>query len=154
MGFTTRDVTARATGEILWSPDESVPFLDLSLGFSDGDLARLEYFIPTAMFGEQTGAWLDQAFPRGRLSAGTVQLRGYPRPEFDTESDFSVTVHATVHDTTVHYLDGWPSPERVAGTVRRSSLDRDPWRLSMAMRSFPHPPERREWERRWDGRSA
>jgi uncharacterized protein (TIGR02099 family) len=117
VGFFTRDVTARATGEILWEPGETAPFLDLTLGFSDGDLERLEYFIPTAMFGKQTGEWLDQAFPAGRLTAGTVQLRGHPRAQFDAESDFSVTVHTTIHGATVHYLDGWPSVERVTGTV-------------------------------------
>jgi uncharacterized protein (TIGR02099 family) len=117
VGFFTRDVTARATGEILWEPDESVPFLDLTLGFSDGDLERIEYYIPTSMFGKQTGEWLDRGFPTGRLTAGTVQLRGYPRAEFDTESDFSVTVHTTIHGATVHYLEGWPNAERVSGTV-------------------------------------
>ena len=117
VGFVTRDVTARATGEILWEPGETVPFLDLTLGFSDGDLERLEYFIPTAMFGKQTGEWLDQAFPTGRLTAGTVQLRGHPRAQLDAESDFSVTVHTSIHGATVHYLDGWPSVERVTGTV-------------------------------------
>lgn len=117
VGFVTRDVTARATGEILWTPGEPAPYLDLTLGFSDGDLARLEYFVPTAMFGEETGAWLDQAFPRGRLSAGTVRLRGRPQEQFDASGEFDVTVHATVHGVTVHYLDGWPLAEGVAGTV-------------------------------------
>ena len=117
LGFVTPDVTARASGELLWQNDDAVPFVDLSLDFSDGNLARIENFVPTSMFGEKTGAWLDQAFPRGHLSAGTVELRGHPSAKLETESDFSVTVDVTVDDTTVHYLDGWPSVERVAGTV-------------------------------------
>ncbi|GMQ96097.1 MAG: YhdP family protein [Gammaproteobacteria bacterium] len=118
LGFVTPDVTVRSSGELLWQKDDSVPFVDLSIGFSDGDLARLEYFVPTGMFGKKTGAWLDQAFPRGRLTAATIALRGRPPREMQDDSDFSVTVNATVRDTSVHYLDGWPSVERVAGTLR------------------------------------
>jgi uncharacterized protein (TIGR02099 family) len=118
VGFATPDVTVRTSGELLWQKDDAVPFVDLSLGFTDGDLARIEYFVPTSMFGKRTGAWLDQAFPRGRLTAGTIELRGRPTREPQGDSDFSVTVNATVRDTTVHYLHGWPSIERVAGTLR------------------------------------
>jgi len=118
LAFVTPDVTVRTSGELLWQKDDTVPFVDLSLGFTDGNLARLEYFVPTGMFGKKTGAWLDQAFPRGRLTAGTIELRGRPPREPQDDSDFSVTVNATVRDTTVHYLDGWPSIERVAGTMR------------------------------------
>ena len=117
VGFVTPDVTARATGALVWRDGESIPFVDLSLGFSDGNLDRIAYFVPTSTFGEKTGKWLDKAFPRGRLSAGTVELRGYPPRKLDRELDFSVTVHATVQGTTVHYLDGWPSVERVSGTL-------------------------------------
>jgi uncharacterized protein (TIGR02099 family) len=117
VGFVTPDVTARATGSLVWRGDDTMPFVDLSLGFSDGNLDRLEYFIPTSTFGKKTGQWLDKAFPRGRLSAGTVELLGYPPRKLDRELDFSVTVQATVQGTTVHYLDGWPSAERVSGTV-------------------------------------
>ena len=117
VGFITPDVTARATGTLLWQADDDLPVVDLALGFSDGDLARIEYFIPTSMFGKRTGEWLDQAFPRGRLSEGSVELRGRPPRTLEAESDFSVTVRATVQDATVHYLDGWPSVERVTGTV-------------------------------------
>ncbi len=117
VGFVTPDVTARASGELLWQNDDPVPFVDLSLDFSDGDLARIENFVPTSMFGEKTGAWLDQAFPRGHLRAGTVALHGRPSETLDAKSDFTVTVDVTVDDATVHYLDGWPSVEGVAGTV-------------------------------------
>ena len=107
VGFVTPDVTARASGELLWQNDDPVPFVDLSLDFSDGDLARIENFVPTSMFGEKTGAWLDQAFPRGHLRAGTVALHGRPSETLDAKSDFTVTVDVTVDDATVHYLDGW-----------------------------------------------
>ncbi len=117
LGFVTPDVTVRATGALVWRGDESVPFVDLSLGFSDGNLDRLEYFVPTSTFGVKTGKWLDKAFPRGRLSAGSVELRGYPPRKLDRELEFSVTVKATVQGTTVHYLDGWPNVERVSGTL-------------------------------------
>jgi uncharacterized protein (TIGR02099 family) len=117
VGFVTPDVTVRASGELLWQSDDAVPFIDLSLGFSDGNLARIENFVPTSMFGEKTGAWLAQAFPRGHLSVATVELRGRPTGELEAESDFSVTVDVTVDGATVHYLDGWPSVEGVAGTV-------------------------------------
>lgn len=118
IGFVTPDVTVRASGELLWQNDDAVPFVDLSLGFHDGNLARIANFVPTSMFGEKTGAWLAQAFPRGHLTEGTVELRGRPPSgNLQAESDFSVTVHVTVNDTTVHYLDGWPSVEGVAGTV-------------------------------------
>jgi len=118
LGFVSPDVTVRTSGELLWQKDDTVPFVDLTVGFSDGNLARLEYFVPTSMFGEKTGAWLDQAFPRGHLTAGTIALRGRPSHAPQDHSNFSVTVDATVRDTTVHYLDGWPNVEAVAGTLR------------------------------------
>ncbi len=117
VGLVTPDVTARASGEVLWRSDDAVPFIDLSLIFTDGNLERLEYFVPTGMFGEQTGAWLDQAFLQGQLTAGSVQLRGRPPRELEADSDLRVALHASVRDTTVHYLDGWPGVERVSGTV-------------------------------------
>jgi uncharacterized protein (TIGR02099 family) len=117
VGFVTPDVTVRASGALVWEPDDAVPVVDLSLDFSDGNLERLEYFVPTSTFGELTGAWLDQAFPRGRLVAGRVLLHGRPPRELESDTDFSVTVHVDVADATVHYLDGWPSTERVTGSV-------------------------------------
>jgi uncharacterized protein (TIGR02099 family) len=117
VGFITPDVTARASGALVWRRDEAVPFVDLSVDFSDGNLARLEYFVPTSTLGEKTGAWLNQAFPRGRLTTGSVALRGRPPRELESDTDLSVTLHVDVADTTVHYLDGWPSTEQVSGTV-------------------------------------
>jgi uncharacterized protein (TIGR02099 family) len=117
LGFVTPDVTLRATGELLWQGDDPVPFVDLALGFTDGDLERLEYFVPTSIFGPKVDAWLTRGFPRGELTAGTVQMRGRPPRRLRRDSDFSVTVHASVRDTTVDYWDGWPRAERVAGNV-------------------------------------
>ncbi len=124
LGLVTPDVTARANGELVWQGDDAVPFMDLSVAFSDGNLERLEYFVPTPIFGEGPGAWLDQAFPRGHLTTGTVELRGRAPEVLGTDADFSFTVHASVRDTSVHYLDGWPIAEGVAGTVHIAD-----WRL-------------------------
>lgn len=118
IGMVTADVSAQASGELLWQADDPVPFVDVSLAFSDGNLARLEHFIPTHTFGEKIGAWLDQAFPRGHIRSGQVTLRGRPPRELMADSPLDVTVLANIEDATVHYLDGWPSTERVTGTVR------------------------------------
>jgi uncharacterized protein (TIGR02099 family) len=117
VGFVTPDVSARASGELAWRGGDAVPFVDVSLEFSDGNLERLEYFVPTGIFGKTTGPWLDRAFPRGHLRAASIKLRGRPPRKLDRDADFTFSVHADVDDTSVHYLDGWPRAERVAATV-------------------------------------
>ncbi|MDQ2694701.1 MAG: hypothetical protein M3Z21_04855, partial [Pseudomonadota bacterium] len=98
-------------------PSGGSPRLDLRLGWDGFDLARVRHYLPAAGIKEKLARWLNQALVSGRVSGGTLAVRGrlddFP---FDRGEGL---FHARfpVRDAVLDYHSRWPRLEDARGEV-------------------------------------
>jgi len=104
-------ITARTRLRALLPADGGSPFLDLEVGYRDGDVAEAWRYLPVGIMGDKVVAWLDHALVEGRLVEGGMLLHGaldgFPYDDHDGRFE----VRFLVDGATLDYLEGWPRIE-------------------------------------------
>ena len=118
------DIGMRTTGQVDLVPGRA-PDVDLDLALEDGDLTRIQHFLPRNLLHPHGEHWLRTGFAAGRITAGHVLLRG-PLDRFpfrDGDGEFGADIAVTGAD--LDYATGWPFATKVAGevTIRGAALD-------------------------------
>ena len=115
------DLATRTTLSISVPRDGGAPLLDIVSRFHDGDATHAARYYPTRVMKKGLVAWLDKAFPRGRVVSGGFVLYGplnhFP---FDKSHDGRFQVLFDVADMQLHYLDGWPDIARLSAEAEFS----------------------------------
>ncbi len=114
---TTPDGSAQLTGTLTFPSDKSSPLLDFTGIASDLNAASTPKYLPANKLTPGTLAWLDAAFPEGRVDDAELRLHGplHSFPFRSGEGEFVVRGHA--HDLTFNYQHGWAPAEAVDAMV-------------------------------------
>ena len=84
------------------------PFVDLEVGYRDGDASEAWRYLPVGIMSDEVVAWLDHALVSGRVVEGGMLLHGaLDRFPFD-DHDGRFQVRFLVDGMTLDYLEGWP----------------------------------------------
>lgn len=99
-------------------PTQGSTYMDLGVGFYQGNPASTSAYLPVSIMGTETVAWLDRAFQHGRLTEGKMRLRGTldAFPYRDHRGQFEVCFD--VSELGLHYQDDWPPLTGIKGTAR------------------------------------
>ncbi len=115
------DLATRTTLSVSVPRDGGAPLLDIVSRFHDGDATHASRYYPTRVMKKGLVAWLDKAFPRGRVVSGGFLLYGplnhFP---FNKSHDGRFQVLFDVADMQLHYLDGWPDITRLSAQTEFS----------------------------------
>ncbi len=115
------DLATRTTLSISVPRDGGAPLLDIVSRFHDGDAMHASRYYPTRVMKKRLVAWLDKAFPRGRVVSGGFVLYGplnhFP---FNKSRDGRFQVLFDVADIQLHFLDGWPDITRLSAQAEFS----------------------------------
>lgn len=91
------------------------PYLDLSLGLQDVDLAKVRHYLPVGALSPGVTQWLNQALVAGTLPRGELVLRG-PLHRFPFRAgEGRFEVNLDFRDLVLCYLTGWPPIEAATG---------------------------------------
>ncbi len=91
--------------------DGAAPFVDLEVGYRDGDAAEAWRYLPAGIMADEVVAWLDHALVSGRVVEGGMLLHG-PLDRFPYDArDGRFQVRFRVDGMTLDYLEGWPRIE-------------------------------------------
>jgi uncharacterized protein (TIGR02099 family) len=95
----------------------SPPWLSLQGRFSEGDARAVPRYLPAGIMKAGSLHWLDNAFKAGRVPGGTLQFHGFVNhfPFKQHRGRFEVLFDAAA--VQLHYQDGWPDLQQVAGEV-------------------------------------
>jgi uncharacterized protein (TIGR02099 family) len=87
---------------------ESSPVVDFLSGFKVSDAGQVRNLFPKKVMSKKLYNWLDNAFISGKVTSGTMLLRGplASFPYLDKSGHFEVLAH--VADMDLHYRDHWP----------------------------------------------
>lgn len=101
---------------LLARPGET-PLLDLRARASVSDLAAVAAYLPHDRLSSKALAWIDAAFPAGRITRADVELTGPVRGFPYREGQGSFHAVARAEGATVHFADGWQPVTGVAATA-------------------------------------
>jgi len=92
--------------------------LELISELRNGNVAATPKYLPTAIMSEKLVSWLDGALSRGHLEKATALLSG-PLDTFPYHKQRNGTfeVEALIHDTPLHYREGWPALQDVSALL-------------------------------------
>ena len=129
-------ITTRTRLQALLPAEGGSPFLDLEVGYRDGNASEAWRYLPVGIMGDEVVSWLDHALVDGRVVEGGMLLHGsLDRFPYD-EHDGRFQVRFLVEEMTLDYLDGWPPIEDLqAWTVfdgRGMRIDADHGRIFSA----------------------
>ncbi|MDZ7748784.1 MAG: YhdP family protein [Halofilum sp. (in: g-proteobacteria)] len=116
LALANADLEARARLHVRTRPGQA-PWLDLQAEFAEGDIGAISRYLPAAIMPDDVVAWLDRALQGGRVTDGTMVLRG-PGDAFPfrgREGVFDVDVQ--VSDARVAFAPGWPALDAMRGRV-------------------------------------
>jgi uncharacterized protein (TIGR02099 family) len=116
LSLANRDLAAEL-GLELQLREDSAPWLSLQGRFSAPDARAVPRYLPAGIMNEQSLHWLDNAFKAGRVPAGTLQYHGFLNhfPFSEERGRFEVLFDAEA--VQLHYHDGWPELQQLAGEV-------------------------------------
>ena len=105
--------------------DQRRPVIDMQSDFQEGNAATARRYLPTGIMHESLVKWLDRSIVNGRLSKGSMLLRG-PLAAFPfkgNEGRFQVLFNA--QKTLLDYMPEWPPIEQAQARVHflNNSLD-------------------------------
>ncbi len=98
-------------------PRAGKPVVDIAAHFGSGELRHLIEIIPLQLLRPHGDEWLRHAFDGGLIKHGNLILKG-PLAAFPFDNGEGV-LHAdfAVEGVALHYANGWPVADDVAGTV-------------------------------------
>ncbi len=115
LGATVPGFMVRASGHLIWAAGRA-PVVDLRVGVSHGDIARLSRYLPRNS-PSALRAWLQEALVTGRIVGGTLELKGpLDRFPFDAR-DGRFRAQLAVERGVLDYTAGWPRIEDLAARV-------------------------------------
>lgn len=105
--------------------DKRPPVIDLQSDFEEGDARSVSRYLPTGIMHENLVAWLDRAFVDGRVTKGSMLLRGPLNafPFVANEGRFQVLFDTEAVD--LNYMPEWPPVEQAQAQIHflNNSLD-------------------------------
>lgn len=90
---------------------------DLTLDINTRDISLLHHLLPLGLMHEKGEHWMRNAFRSGRLSSGTVALRGALQDFPFDHAEGSFQADLTLEDVLLDYSDQWPRATAVNATV-------------------------------------
>ncbi len=110
------DVSFQLTGTVNKGPSTS-PEFDLQGTFFRGNIEPLVKMIPPTLLHTTLKTWLDRAIVSGRLTGGTILLRG-PLDKFPFEQNEGIfEVRLQVEDGILDYFQRWPRIEEITAEI-------------------------------------
>ncbi len=97
--------------------DRSSPMLDLEATGIDFDATATPRYLPAGRLTAKTLAWLDRAFPAGKVSSATIQYRGPMRSFPFRNGEGTFVAHGTLENITLDYDPRWSPITAVSGDV-------------------------------------
>ncbi|HKE94552.1 MAG TPA: DUF3971 domain-containing protein, partial [Povalibacter sp.] len=97
--------------------DKSSPVLDLTGQAQDLNAAATAKYLPANKLTPKTLAWLDAAFPSGRVAKADVTLHGPIRSFPFRRGEGEFVIRGEVENTTFNYQAGWAPAQQVTATV-------------------------------------
>ena len=96
--------------------------LDIGVSVAGIDLAAVPHYLPDRLLGGGVVRGLDQALQGGRVTRGSLRLRGpaaeFPYGEGGDGEGGVFRIDADVRDATVAFAPDWPALEGLAGSLR------------------------------------
>ncbi|MDX1594378.1 MAG: DUF3971 domain-containing protein, partial [Gammaproteobacteria bacterium] len=106
-----RHVQTHSRLEATLPADGGAPFLDLEVGYRDGDAGEAWRYLPAGIMPGPVVDWVDRGIVSGRVVEGGMVLRG-PLDRFPFDGhEGRFQVRFLVEDVTLDYLEGWPPIE-------------------------------------------
>ncbi len=92
--------------------------LELISELRNGNVAATPKYLPASIMSEKLVSWLDGALSKGRVEKATALVSG-PLNTFPYHKQRNGTfeVEALIHDTPLHYREGWPALEDVSALL-------------------------------------
>ena len=99
-------------------PDDESVFADLITRFNNGDISHKGLYLPTAIMGNKTVAWLDRALVSGRIPEGGLLLYGKidEYPYIKNQGMFEVLFD--VENAVLDYQTNWPAITQMNSSIR------------------------------------
>lgn len=110
------DIAARGELDMQLEPGRK-PYLDLRMGFWNGQAKRVPLYVPARIMGDSVVGWLDQAFAGGRATSGSVLFHGRSAdfPFVAQQGVFETRFQAEAVDLLFHH--DWPRLDNISGEV-------------------------------------
>lgn len=110
-------IQTETRGNVLFSEGSQSPFIDMVVGFSNGQVKPASRYLPQGVLSKEVAEWLETSFASGRVSTGTMIFHG--RAEDFPFSDNSGTFLADLELNDVHlvYGDLWPQLTKVNADI-------------------------------------
>jgi len=110
------DISLRARMNLL-IPSDASPIIDFLADFERGNGSKAYKYLPIAVLGEKTIAWLDKSIINGEVTTGKVILRG-PLDKFPFDhGEGKFETRFNVIDAKLDYEPGWPAISEMRGEV-------------------------------------
>lgn len=116
LALANADLEARARLQVRMRPGRT-PWLDLEAELAEGDVGATSRYLPAGIMPDDVVAWLDRALEGGRVTDGTMRLRG-PAAAFPFrggEGEFDVDFE--VADARIAFAREWPVLAGMRGRV-------------------------------------
>ena len=111
------DIATRSRLDLLLPSAGGAPWVDLEVGFRDGDAKTTPRYLPVGIMSDEVVAWLDRALTGGRVVEGGVLLHG-PLDRFPFDGhDGRFEVRFLVDGVDLDYFEGWPRIDGISGWV-------------------------------------
>jgi len=111
------DVAARGRARMTLVPGRA-PVVDMQVDFRDGDTSAVSAYLPVGIMDPKIIEWTDEAVGAGRVTRGTMLLRGSTADFPFADHSGVFTVDFDVADLDLAYADDWPPLEDAAASVR------------------------------------
>jgi len=90
-------------------PEHAKPILNVSGHFNARDVGQLKNYVPETVISSNLHNWLLQAFDRGAIPKGEIQL--------DTALKPSLRINMQVENFDLRYADNWPLINKITGIL-------------------------------------
>ncbi|MFW0065496.1 MAG: YhdP family protein [Coxiella endosymbiont of Dermacentor silvarum] len=101
----------------LFLPVNKSPYISLQGKFKVENVHSIKSYLPYRYMSSNLSDWLNKAFISGKITTGTVNLKG-PLKKFPfSHKEGYFNVVADVNGVTLHYNSKWPNLQNIDGTI-------------------------------------
>ena len=101
------DGHARASADVFVPADGGSPIVDAKASANDLNATAAPRYMPAGQMGQNVLAWLDRAFPAGRVPEASFEMRGPTRAFPFRNEEGLFLIKARIEDLTLDYQPGW-----------------------------------------------
>jgi uncharacterized protein (TIGR02099 family) len=111
------DINASLNGTVDVPTDRSSPFLNLQIGFENGNIASVDGYLPVNHIPTKALAWLEKSLIGGRITSGSALIHGRADDFPFKSNQGNFEVHLNVIGGVIDYKPDWPQLQNMEGDV-------------------------------------